>query len=91
MTARDSHERSYLLWALNRALELPATVEWIVRHSSTGEDTSLYVWSFYRVGWVHGYDDGKQRAEMDFYGRSAKAVAGRARARKRQRPKKAKR
>jgi hypothetical protein len=88
--ARDAHQRRHLLTNLDQALTLDRTTELVAACAYEGPETSLYLWSFYDVGWSEGYragyGNGREAAFDHVYGSSARDVVARTKARKSRRP-----
>lgn len=85
-TARDARQRRHLLWALGEALgdDAGPVVAQVAEQSYDGEDTSLYLWTFYDVGLSVGYRAGYRRGvDAGVHGTDARSVAARAKARQR--------
>ena len=97
--AHDACQREHLLWAVGEALdELDKSdlVESVVRGAFEGDETSTYVWTFYRIGFLHGGLAGRDNGMRDVYREvyaskpkparnKAKRVAMKANAKKRRR------
>jgi hypothetical protein len=86
-TARDSHQREHLLRMIGWALEAEGTVDYVSRRAFEGEGTSVYLYSFYELGWSGGQEHGIEYAYDRFHGRKASDIAARVGARSKRRKK----
>lgn len=96
--AHDSAQVEALVSHLGRALDLPAEVKYVAHASFEGDETSLFLWSFFQRGYVMGWRGGKDAGRDGAYDYvfarrpkprrdTAKHVASRAKARHRKRSK----
>lgn len=94
-TAGDSKQRQHLLDNVGVALDLLLSVAYVAENSYEGDETSVYLFSFYDVGFSEGYRYGRDRGRKrgideafdHIYGDKAADVAARVQARRKRRTK----
>lgn len=62
-TASDSYQRDTLLWSPDRALDAdPEDIAYVASRADEGDSTSVYVFTFWRVGRRDGWQAGMREA-----------------------------
>lgn len=62
-TASDAYQRETLLWSVSRALDAdPEDVAFVASRADEGDSTSVYLFSFWRVGRRDGWVAGIRKA-----------------------------